>query len=292
MIFSKKIILIGCYLACFSAIASCQQGKKEKYPNSEMYDIANPTIINLPEELDEISGLAYYPKDTSVFAIIDEDGLLYKIPVTHPKDLKKWRFDKQRDYEDVLLKDSLFYVLVSNGNVEKLKFVGDSIQVEKIKFNNPSKKINEFETIYYNTDSNRVVIICKQCEEDKKKLVSSYAIRDSATADTEDNFVKFNEIDVKPIAKYLGLDKLALKPSAAAINPITKELYVLCSVSKLLLVLDKNGDFKEVYKLDPKIYKQPEGLTFTPEGDLIISNEVFLEGYATLLILKNKLKGR
>jgi len=48
---------------------------------------------------------------------------------------------------------------------------------------------------------------------------------------------------------------------------------------------------KEVYKLDPKIFKQPEGITFTPTGDLLISNEAALTGAANILIYKRKKKG-
>ena len=85
-------------------------------------------------------------------------------------------------------------------------------------------------------------------------------------------------------------NKVELKASAVAVNPITNELYIISSVNKVLLITDKSGKLKKLYTLNPKIYKQPEGIAFTPAGDLIISNEVFLENHATLLILKNKLK--
>ncbi|MDB5203853.1 MAG: hypothetical protein JWQ27_3262 [Ferruginibacter sp.] len=285
----KKSRLAGLIVLCIAMfMISCNSKSNSKsFRNSDMYDFANPTIIDLPADLDEISGISYYAKDTSVFAIIDEDGMLFKIPILHPGNAKQWRFDKQRDYEDIVMKDSIFYVLVSNGDIEQVNFVGDSIRTNKTNFSDQSKKVNEFETLYYDADSNRLVIMCKQCEEDKKAKVSSFALGDSGIA-----YHAFMEIDVAPIAKKLGMDKLALKPSAAAINPITKDLYIVCSVSKLLLITDSRGKFKDVFELNPKIYKQPEGLTFTPAGDLIISNEVFLEGYATLLILKNKKKGQ
>jgi DNA-binding beta-propeller fold protein YncE len=96
---------------------------------------------------------------------------------------------------------------------------------------------------------------------------------------------------VAPVMKKLGLPKMKLKPSAAAINPVTNELYILASVNNLLVVTDRQGKFKEVYVLDPGIYKQPEGITFTPAGDMIISNESHETGLANILILKNKKKG-
>src|ERR1044072_8689656 len=58
-----------------SAFVACTQ--KRVYPAPDGYDLNNPLIIKLNSGLNEISGIAYYPKDTSVFAIIDEDGLLF-----------------------------------------------------------------------------------------------------------------------------------------------------------------------------------------------------------------------
>ena len=286
MMINLKSLPFVCGYILLLAISSCKSAAdKGTFRNSDLYDIANPTIINFPQALDEISGIAYYPKDTSVFAIIDEDGLLFKIPIKHPGEAKEWRFGEKMDYEDVILKDSIFYTLVSNGNIIPIRFAGNNIVTDKINYEDASKKENEFETLYYDDSIQKMVVMCKDCEADKKKVVSTFYYDDSAKV-----YVPYIKIDVAPIAEKLGMDKLALKPSAAAINPVTKDLYIVCSVSKLLLITDRNGNFKDVFKLNPKIYKQPEGLAFTPAGDLIISNEVFLEGYATLLVLKNKKK--
>lgn len=97
-------------------------------------------------------------------------------------------------------------------------------------------------------------------------------------------------METKQLYQKIGSKKEIIKPSAAAINLLTKELYVLCSVNKIIFTQDQQGKIKDVIKLDPKIYKQPEGMAFTPDGYLIISNEVYLEGYATLILLKNKKK--
>jgi uncharacterized protein YjiK len=271
----------------FAAITGCGSvDSKEKYENTEMYDIAAPKVINLPAALDEISGITYYAKDTSVFAIIDEDGILFKIPLMNPAGgVKEWVFDKQRDYEDVVLKDSTFYVLISNGDIEKLNFIDDKIVTEKIDFPNASKKSNEFETLYWDDATQRLVMMCKQCEDDRKKTVTSFFLNDSTNS-----YDTFGVMQSAPIVQKLGKDKEKIKPSAAAINPVTKDLYILCSVNKIMLITDNKGTLKNVIKLDPKVYKQPEGICFTPKGDMIISNEVYLEGYGQLLFLKNKMR--
>ena len=285
-LFQKKLTVVIGLLSIFS-FGCTTKAQKEKFDNTDTYDFAQPKIINLPQALDEISGIAYYPKDTSIFAIIDEDGLLFKVSLNRPDEVKEWRFDKQRDFEDIVYLDSTFYIMVSNGDLDKVTFVNDKIAVAKVDFPNASKKVNEFESMYFSADSNRMIILCKQCEDDKKSNLSSFYFSDSAH-----QFINYRSMETEPLFQKIGSKKEKIKPSAAAINPLTKELYVLCSINKIIFIQDPQGKIKDVVKLDPKIYKQPEGMAFTPDGDLIISNEVYLEGYGTLLLLKNKKKNK
>ncbi|MDQ6756019.1 MAG: SdiA-regulated family protein, partial [Bacteroidota bacterium] len=181
--------------------------------------------------------------------------------------------------------DSTFYLLVSNGDIETLKFQGDSIVKSKSKFPDADKKTNEFETLYYDDDLG-LVMLCKNCEDDKKKVVTAFQCKPDSSV-----YTPAFEIDVKPIAEKVKEDKFHFKPSAAAINPLTKELYILASVNKLLVVADKKGNVKNVYTLDPTLFNQPEGITFTPWGDLLISNEKGETDNATILIFKPTKKG-
>ncbi len=96
----------------------------------------------------------------------------------------------------------------------------------------------------------------------------------------------------RPVAKKIGEKELKLKPSAAAINPLTNDVWILSAVNQLLIVTDRKGNIKSVYTLNPTIFKQPEGIAFTPWGDLLISNEA-TDKYetSTLLIFKPQKRG-
>jgi len=63
------------------------------------------------------------------------------------------------------------------------------------------------------------------------------------------------------------------RPSGIAVHPKTKDFYLISSADKMLIVLNREGDIVAVEKLNEKIFKQPEGICFDPEGDLFISNE-------------------
>lgn len=288
MAFLKTALVYLLVAGTMLMFGGCDLGKKEKFRDSDMYNFSSPKIIDLPEALDEISGIAYYAKDTSVFAIIDEDGSLFKILLRNPKAVRQWKFDKKRDFEELVLIDSVFYVLVSNGDIEAIRFDGNAIVAEKSDFSADSKAVNEFESMYPESDSSRLIILCKTCESDPKKSFSSfvYNIRDSAKT-----YAPYMVFDMSVMESKLNVDK-HLKASAAAIHPITKDIYIISAIQKLLVITNYKGEFKELYQLDPGIYKQPEGMAFTPEGDLIISNEFANDGFANLLLFKNKKKGR
>lgn len=285
-IFKKEI---ACFLvAAYLLITAGCNTKKGKFPDTDMYDLSSPKVVTLPEALDEISGIAYYPKDTSVFAIIDEDGILFKIPLRNPKAVRQWKFDKKRDFEELILIDSVFYALVSNGDIESIQFRGQSIYTEKSNFSGESKKVNEFESMFQEHDSSRIIILCKSCEDDPKKSFSSFAYN---YRDTSKSYMSYINFDMTELESKLNVDK-HLKASAAAVNPITNDIYLISSIQQLLVITNSKGEFKELYKLNPAIYKQPEGMAFTPAGDLIISNEFAQDGFANLLLLKNKKKSR
>ncbi|MEP6951523.1 MAG: SdiA-regulated domain-containing protein [Ginsengibacter sp.] len=254
------------------------------------YDFNNPFRIKLGEPLSEISGISFYPKDSSVFAISDENGSLYKIYPNKKNLTINWKFDKAHDFEDVLLHNGSFYVLESNGNIQTLRFSpnGDTIFKRRDIFPVENDKKNEFESIYYDEGSKGLVMICKECEGDKKKSVSAWNFDPLSETYTPSEF----SIDVLPVEKKTGEKKLKLKPSASAVNPLTNDVWILSSTNQLLVVTDRKGNTKEVYTLNPTIFKQPEGITFTPWGDLLISNEA-TDKYetSTLLIFKPQKRG-
>jgi len=261
-------------------LMSCDSRSKNSYPNPPGYDLSKPVGYTLPGVLNEISGLFYYTKDSSIFAINDEKGWLFKIHLRIPVQVERWKFSDAGDYEDLILADSTFYVLKSKGAVEKFKFFsGDSVSVQSFKLNEGGK--NEFETLFYDSTQNKLFLICKNCERDKKKEVSSWAF-DPIT----DSFSTSFPIETAKIKALLNEEEFKFKPSAAAIHPLTGELYIVASVNHALVILNKDHSVKNSYKLDPALFKQPEGMTFTPNGDLIISNESADRGAANILFFK------
>jgi uncharacterized protein YjiK len=249
------------------------------YKSPAGYDLNKPFLLKLPVELSEISGVAFYAKDSSVFAIGDEFGWLYKIPLTTGKAIRKWKFSSQGDYEDLVMVDKVFYVLQSNGNITAFTF-DDHNQILTQQQQFPVSG-NEFEILYYDPHLFKLILLCKDCEMDKKKALTAFWF-DLLYKRFDDS----SSINVTAIANMIGEKKIKFKPSAAAINPVTDELFIISSVNKLLVIADRKGNPKQTYPINAGLFKQPEGITFTPEGDLIISNESADRGVANLLFFK------
>ena len=220
-----------------------------------------------------------------MFAIKDEDGFFYKIYLNNNTVIRSWRFDKKRDFEELVLHDSIFYVLISNGDIESIKFDRtDSIRTAKSQFPDSSNNKNEFEAMYYDDSLQMLILLCKNCDGDGSKMVTAWGYNIS----TQSYAILPFAIDPSLVAQKMGVDKIKLRPSGAAINPVTNELYILASLNNVILITDRNGTLIDLLKLDPAIYKQPEGIAFTPSGDLIITNEFFENSPANILYLKNK----
>ncbi len=277
--FQKAIIYTGIIVMLAGCGAS---GTKQPYTSPAEYDLNTPYKINISTQLDEISGIEFYTKDTSVFAIVDEEGWLYKF-FLKSRLIQKWKFGKNDDYEDLKLVDSTFYILNSKGDITRVFFTGgDSLHADIFEF--PESGNNEFESIYYDKETGLVNLICKDCTADKKAAVSIWSFN------TKDgSFIQSPmSIDVSPIAQELDVSKVRFKPSASAVHPETGDIYMVSAVNKVLVIADKKGKVKEVHQLNPAFFKQPEGISFTPTGDLLISNEINLGEYASILIFKRK----
>ena len=282
--FNRYFILFSLFFIKVHAYQGCGDPKNKVVLTSKEYDLENPEILKLSDALTEISGIFFYAKDSSVFAISDESGNLYKIHMKRPFKIEKWKFSSDHDYEDLFMLNDKFYILASNGNMTTLKFssAGDTIYRQK---NKAPWDNNEFESLFYDAQTQKFIMLCKDCDQDKKESLSTF----NYDPETHEFSKASLEIKTAKIAEQLEEKKIKFKPSAAAINPKTGDLWILSAVNQILVTATREGEVKNVYTLNPKLYTQPEGISFTPWGDLLISNEAGDKfNQATLFILKQK----
>jgi uncharacterized protein YjiK len=265
-------------ITALTVISSCGNNQKVK-PSSDSattisqkkgsYDLNKVEKSEMKKKLKEISGI-HYLKDNLFVAIQDESGKIFTVSFPDGKITEVLIFGDKGDYEDVTLDEHYYYVLESVGKIYRVPRNGDTSRV-KI-FEIPFKKHMEFESLYIDQGGNDLMMICKNCPGKKKDNLTKYAYAFDLKKETFADDPLFI-IDLSTMPGVKNLDDLDVKPSATAIHPIEKKLYVLCSVGKMLLVCDLKGKIEQAWPLDPQVYKQPEGIAFTPNGDMYISNE-------------------
>jgi uncharacterized protein YjiK len=235
--------------------------------NKIPFNVDKPDIkIELSRELQEISGLTWYKGQLG--AIQDESGILYLINSKTGAIEEKVKFSLPGDFEGIEVVDKTFYALTSGGTLFSFTKKNPEL-VNRIKTKLSRK--NDTEGLAYDAINGQLLIITKE-----NGSIGEYETKHRAIYTVSLNDYRLSKkplatIKKKDLQKFIKVDNF--KPSALAVDPITQDLYVLASVGKLLVILTPDYQIKAVIKLSKKNYSQPEGICFSPEGDLYISNE-------------------
>lgn len=261
------------YILLGLSLTGCSRQGKSFVPSIPGYHTDTRQTIVLDKELLEISGMYYLP-DTRIAAINDEDGKIFLIN-SSTGDFTVTKFGRKRDYEDVVVIDSFYYVLESNGNIHRVPVAMANTEEE---FEFPREKKIEFESLYYDPHLKQLVLVSKEQRETKKGIIT-YTFSPDSLQFSDDILY---EIRRKEIHEHLKDNNAEFKPSAAAIHPVLNKLFLLASIGKAMLQCSLDGKIENAWQLNPVQFPQPEGLTFAPNGDMFISNEG-ADGKATIL---------
>jgi len=256
------------------------------------YDLEKPDDrYKLPKYLEEISGLSYYG-DGKIACVQDEKAYIYVLNLEKEEIIHKYDFGNDADYEDITVVGKTAYILRNNGSIYRIKnFKKKDRKVKKYK--TELKEENDTEGMAYDSDANALLIACKgspsidkknslegyraiySFDLEKKELVSKPRfLIDLTRLDSYTDPSVFNKLSIKLSNIFSpGESETSFKPSGIAIHPIDGDIYIISSVGKLLIILNNKGKVKIVKELDPEIFIQPEGICFSPEGDMFISNE-------------------
>lgn len=252
------------------------------------YNLSSPdAVLILPDILHEISGITIIDSIT-VACIQDEHGIVFIYDIQKNEIKHQFNFHIKGDYEDIVRVGKTLYILRSDGALfEVSDFESENYHLDLFETGIPAK---DNEGLCYDMDNDRLLIACKSKagkgdeNKDKRSIYSfdlatkTFSAKPAITFDV-DALLKFalkNNIKLKtrktkndPVPEPV----LKFRTSAISINPVTKKLFLISSEDHLLFIFDINGRIEHVEKLNHKMFIQPEGLTFTDTGDMLISNE-------------------
>ncbi|MFC3415430.1 SdiA-regulated domain-containing protein [Algoriphagus hitonicola] len=276
---SAKFSLIFTFI-----LAQCSSNLdfSNKYALPNGYQLDQVNKILLPGTLDEISGIAWIGKD-EIWAIEDESSIIYSVDPTSGKILKKQKFAKNKDIEDLLIFQDSAYALQSNGNLYQVNApLTENFSTQVHEF--PLDQKRDFEAIVTLDTEPSLLLFCKVCKWDKNPAQASVYRFDLVQKKFDiEAYMILKRSEIQAAFPLMDLSEIKVQPAAAAIHPITREIYLLSSTDRWLLVMNQQGEFLDFHHLPLSLFKQPEGITFAPDGTLYISNEA-RDGRANLLI--------
>ncbi|MRX48176.1 SdiA-regulated domain-containing protein [Pedobacter puniceum] len=282
-----KVYIIP-FLISSILITSCTNSslRRKKVQAVRKSYIKNFETINLDYQLKEISGITFI-NDSLIAAVEDENGIVYFLDLNEKKIIRKLIFEDSGDFEDITkVKDDLF-IINSKGNLTQIvSFENKKPQV--IQHKTDFKKKNDIESVVYDEAQHQLLIAVKaedlKGNEDKKAVytcsLSNYKVdEDPYLSISHQKLLAIFEGDrweelSKAFLKKLGNENLnkVFSPTAMAIHPKDKDLYILSSTNNFIVVAH-HKKIKQVISLIGNAFTQPEGIAFNSKGELYISNE-------------------
>ncbi|HRH65088.1 MAG TPA: SdiA-regulated domain-containing protein [Bacteroidia bacterium] len=252
------------------------------------YDISQPdTILILPDILHEISGLTNI--DQNSFACIqDENGILFIYDIVDNKITKQYNFHIDGDYEGITRVENSIYILRSDGTLFEISdYRATDFKLRSFSTGIPA---SNNEGLCYDAGNHRLLIACKSKpgkgpEYKDKRVVYGFDLKSKQISD--EPVFNFNVNEIKAFAQEKKLNVIARTKkkgettaplikylmSAIAIHPFTQKLYVLSAVDHMLFIFDSGGTLEHIELLNAEMFNKAEGITFTANGDLLITNE-------------------
>jgi hypothetical protein len=266
------ITAIGVLLLVIS-LACCRNASTTDHKVDIGYDIEKPDeIVELPAILREISGITLVDSAT-VACIQDENGIVFLYDILQNKIRSQAVFYENGDYEGICHVDTTIFILRSDGALfEILNYHSTKLNVKTYPTEIPGA--ND-EGLCYDKKHSRLLIARKNKIAKGKGFKSKRAIYAFDLETKTFNPKPVFEFDVDSIKKMPSEKKIRLRfaSSEIAIHPITNKLFLLSSSDHLLFIIDESGNVVDIVKLNPGIFKQPEGITFQKNGDMLITNE-------------------
>lgn len=280
----KALFICILLLVCFSFSS----------PNYFRYKLNQPDkLINLSDELHEISGIAKIDSNTFV-CIQDEKGTVFLYNFEEERIQKRYSFNIDGDYEGIALVNKSLFILRSDGMLIEMPDYKESNTINQYP---TGIAANNNEGLCFDKENNRLLIACKSklskgIENKDERVIYGFDLTSHSLS--KDPVCSINITDIIKYAaehnlklpnhpvknKKAGKDnkvknsRIKFMPSEIAIHPISKNFYILSAMDKILLEYDpRQSQIVYLEFLDDNLFIKPEGITFFENGDMFISNE-------------------
>ena len=234
-------------------------------------DSSHPSSVTVADQLREISGLVSL-EDGRVFAHNDEYGIIYQIDPSNGKILKRFSLGKKPlkgDFEDITFVSNRFFMVRSDGVLFEFAEGGAEKSVEYRQINTGLTSRNNIEGLCFDPATNSLLLVCKDNPGGgyrDVKAVWSFSL-EKMTLKKRPRFL----LPEKKLAESSRGNKF--HPSGIARNPSTGTFYIIAGAGEAIIEVSADGEILGQVTFPKGVHKQAEGITFLPDGSLLISDE-------------------
>ncbi len=231
------------------------------------------TVVTVPHDLKEISGLALSP-DGRLFAEEDEDGTVYQLDPNDGTIIKRFSIGDKKDkpmhgdFEDLEIVGDRFYLMESGGDIYAFNEGSDGAVVPYDRIKTGLSDKNNIEGLCYDPSTNALLMALK--DDPGKGLhdvraIWSWSLEDGTTS-AKPRFTLSRD------SLHRCLDASSFHPSAIARTPDGSFLVLSAHVPSIVEI-SSDGTIIDCRQLSDGLHPQPEGVAVMPDGTLLISSE-------------------
>lgn len=241
------------------------QGKGGKGNKEDLSTTNIAEKWELPAILKEVSGIAYL--DEGRFACVqDEEGKIFIYNTSSGSIENEIPFGGPGDYEGLTLVNKTAYVVRADGVLYEVDNI-ESTKTNVKQYKTHLTVEQNVEGLCYDKQNNRLLVAIKDDEPGNVDFKGVYGF------DLKTKKMPQQPVYSLPLKDQIFVkSKKSIRPSAINIHPVTGDIYIVDGPSARLLIMDNKGALKTLHTLG-KQFVQAEGITFSPGGDLYISNE-------------------
>jgi uncharacterized protein YjiK len=237
----------------------------------DRYDFETPPALHvpLPEELTEISGLAF-SSDGRLFAHADERAFVYEIDPDSGEALSRFHLGRQGiqgDFEGIAIAGNRHFLVSSEGELFEFRPGQPNQSVEYERVDTGFDDRCEVEGLAFDRRTNSLLLACKTPQ---RRDLEDHLVVFAYSLDTM-SLVEEPRVHLPLSAASLGAEDL--NPSGIEVEPTTGHLVIVASQQRLLVELSREGIVLALRELPRRFHRQSEGVTFRPDGALLIADE-------------------
>lgn len=268
---NKTVFLISTgLLALAAAFAIVLHERKENYQKTISDKVEIEKTWELPNELDEVSGIAFVDNQR-LACIQDEEGTIFIYNLSTERIEKEIDFADDGDYEGIAIAGNIAYVVKSDGDLFEVRnFMGTPQVTEYKTFLSADDNV---EGLFFDKKQKLLWLAPKEEDPNTNDYKGVYAFDPDRRQMLKDPVFKLT-FDGKAMEDVKDEDiEDRFFPSEISRNPSTGQVVLLEGVNSKLLILDNSGKVIKLYILDRDYFPQPEGIAFDKDNNLCISNE-------------------